>query len=619
MDKVKTARILKLLEQARLLPTKPGCYLMKNEAEQIIYIGKAKSLKARVQSYFQQGPKGAKTEMMVSHVRSFEFVMTETEAEALVLENTLIKQNGPKYNIRLKDDKSYPYVVVDHGEPFPTLQYLRRVKRSPDREIFGPFVLGSQISQVIKVLTKSFQLRDCSLHEFRSRKEPCLLYQMHQCSAPCVGKITPEQYEQDLNLALGPLRGKGKETLQAMESRMHEASEQLHFELAAQLRDHLQLLNQFLEVEHQRHAEFTNDDHQLDVLAFYESDEGIDIALCMIRHGLMLGHKNFSFSREDVLEEASDFITRFVLEYYSSTHDSLPEFLVLSKDQLNDESYTVLDQALKVQGLIRIKRPGSSLRSLVELTFRQAHENQRYRLSQEEGIQLASLKLQELLGLASKPKRLECYDVAILQGSSPTAAQIVFEQGKPLRESYRHFSLEERPEGNNDYAMMREILARRLKHGELPDLFFVDGGVGQVNVFLAVLRDHGIDLPVVGIAKSKTRSSGEERLIIPGRSNPYFLSKCPPLMKILLQMRDESHRFSRRLHHRKEQKRLIRSWLDEVSGIGPKTREKILKIKGITQAEARGYSVEDFCRTFGLSKKIARALYDHLHTQREEA
>lgn len=624
-DKVKTARIGELLEQAKLLPTKPGCYLMKNSQESIIYIGKAKNLKNRVQSYFLAGAKGAKTEIMVSHVVNFEFIMTQTEAEALVLENNLIKQHRPKYNIRLKDDKSYPYVVVDKSEPFARLQYLRRVKRSSEVEVFGPFVVGSSISEVMKILTKSFGLRDCSLYEFRSRKEPCLLYQMRQCSAPCVGKISPEQYQADLEMALKFLRGQGELTLQAIVDRMNEASDKEYFELAAHLRDHHSILSAFLSEDQQRLAEFKGGDENFDMIAYYLGEQEIDIALCMVRNGLMLGHKNFHLEGPELeMEfEPSEIVSRFVMEYYSSSHDTLPGQIFISDKQFSKEEKDVLQAGVGTLAMIKVKKPKATLQELMNLTLNQAHENQRFRLSQEEGIQSALLKLQELLHLKTKPKLLECYDVAIMQGSSPTAAQIVFDRGKPLREKYRHFHLEERPEGNNDFAMMKEILSRRIKYGELPDVFIVDGGLGQINSFLAVLREEKIDIPVVGIAKSRTKNKkngfqskeierSDERLIIPGRSNPYILSKCPALLRMIVHMRDEAHRFSRRLHHKQEEKRVLRSWLDAVPGVGPKTKQKILKNLQYKQEEILGISPTQLSLEWGVSLKIVNAIQAYL-------
>lgn len=616
IDKVKT----RLLEQARLLPTRPGCYLMKNKRQQIIYVGKAKNLKNRVQSYFQASVKSVKTEVMVGHIESFDFVMTETEVEALVLENNLIKQHSPKYNIRLRDDKSYPYVVINHEEPFPRLEYQRRVKRGPRKEVYGPFVVGSRISQVLKVLTKSFGLRDCSLHEFRSRKKPCLLYQMHQCHAPCVELISASEYARELELAASFLRGRGQETLKALEQRMLTAAEQERFELAAQLRDHLSLLTEFLAENQQKHAELERGDENLDVMAFYFGEGQMDVAVCLVRNGLMLGHKNFHFEMIESEDSLQDHILSFIMEYYTSSHDGLPEKLYLSDEQVSKENQALLEEGLKGIASVKVSAPPSKLASLWKLTYQQAHENQRFRFSQEEGIQLALIKLQELLKLKEKPKRIECFDVAIFQGGSPTAAQIVFENGRPKREAYRHYHLEERPEGNNDFAMMREILSRRLKHEDWPDLLIVDGGVGQVNSFLGVLKEAEVEMPVAGIAKAKTKRGfseekverSQERLIIPGRANPYILDKHPQLMKLIVQMRDEAHRFSRRLHHGKESKRVLSSWLDQVPGIGPQTKKKILSRWPLTQEQAALESVETLAERWELSVRQVKKIKDYL-------
>lgn len=627
MDKVKTERIAlqkrELLEKARSLPTKPGCYLMKNTAGQIIYIGKAKSLKSRVMSYFQESQKSIKTEILVSHILNFEFFMTETEAEALVLENNLIKQHGPKYNIRLKDDKSYPYVVIDHGQPFPKLQYLRRVKREANKEVFGPFVTGSRISEVMKVLTKSFQLRDCSLREFYSRKEPCLLYQMKQCSAPCVQKISKEAYEKNLEMALQFLRGKPTETLDHIQLMMEEASELEQFELAAHLRDHKILLSEFLEEGRQRYAELPRGDENIDLIATHTGEYEVDMTITMVRNGLMLGHKNFHYPivemNLDFLEPEEE-IVRFLMDYYSSTHDSYPEKIYL---EITRERKDLLQEGLKTIGPMKVRRPTTLLQSMLRLTQDQALESQRFRLKNSESLHLAHTKLQELLNMSERPRRLECYDVAIFQGTSPTAAQIVFEEGRPVKEKYRHFHLEERPEGNNDFAMMTEIIERRIKHGDLPDIFIVDGGIGQVNMFLAVLRDFKISIPVVGIAKSKTKGGesqfqnaevlkSEERLIIPGRSNPYILAKTPGLFRLIVQMRDEAHRFSRRLHHHQEKKRTFQSWLDEIEGVGDVTKKKIQSKIKYTQAEILEISVNQLALEWGISEKMIERIKDHL-------
>lgn len=556
---------VKMEDKAKLLPTKPGCYLMKNKDQQIIYVGKAKNLRSRVSSYFNNSAKNAKTDILVSHIVDFDFIMTTSDAESFVLENTLIKKHTPKYNIRLKDDKSYPYVVINRNEPFPRLEFVRRVKRAKGVDVYGPFVTGSNVWEIIRILTQSFCLRDCTLSEFRKRKEPCLLYQMHQCSAPCVGKITAEEYERDLDYARDMFSGSGNKTLRELERRMYEASENEEFEKAALIRDNLKILGDFANNFKQENAEH-GDEKNLDIVAFYQGEIEVDISVYMMRNGVLLGHKNFNFSNLDIVETLEDSVLNFLFQYYSTTYDSLPDLIITQMDEENNQ---MLETGVSTLGKnIRVRPPQKKYDSFLNLTRDHAFEQQRVRLLHEDSVYVGLNKLKDLLSLKERPVVLECYDVAIFQGSSPTAAQIVFHDGKPDKKNYRYYHLEERPEGNNDFAMMRELIIRRSDNGSLPDVFIVDGGWGQVNVFKEALKELNIPIPVVGIAKSKNVRTkdgfknedikkSEERLIIPGRSNPYFLNQNRSLFKIIVQMRDEAHRFSRKLHHKEETKRVL--------------------------------------------------------------
>lgn len=556
---------VKMEDKAKLLPTKPGCYLMKNKDQQIIYVGKAKNLRSRVSSYFNNSAKNAKTEILVSHIVDFDFIMTTSDAESFVLENTLIKKHTPKYNIRLKDDKSYPYVVINRNEPFPRLEFVRRVKRAKGVDVYGPFVTGSNVWEIIRILTQSFCLRDCTLSEFKKRKEPCLLYQMHQCSAPCVGKITAEEYERDLEYARDMFSGSGNKTLRELERRMYEASENEEFEKAALIRDNLKILGDFANNFKQENAEH-GDEKNLDIVAFYQGEIEVDISVYMMRNGVLLGHKNFNFSNLDIVETLEDSVLNFLFQYYSTTYDSLPDLVITQMDEENNQ---MLETGVSTLGKnIKVRPPQKKYDSFLNLTRDHAFEQQRVRLLHEDSVYVGLNKLKDLLSLKERPVVLECYDVAIFQGSSPTAAQIVFHDGKPDKKNYRYYHLEERPEGNNDFAMMRELIIRRSDNGSLPDVFIVDGGWGQVNVFKEALKELNIPIPVVGIAKSKNVRTkdgfknedikkSEERLIIPGRSNPYFLNQNRSLFKIIVQMRDEAHRFSRKLHHKEETKRVL--------------------------------------------------------------
>ena len=572
-----TLTTVKLDEKAKLLPTKPGCYLMKNKDDQIIYVGKAKNLRSRVQSYFNGSVKSPKTDILVSHIVDFDFIMRTSDAESFVLENTLIKKHTPKYNIRLKDDKSYPYVVINNNEPFPRLEFIRRVKRGKGVEVFGPFVTGSNIWDIIRILTQSFSLRDCKLSDFKKRKEPCLLYQMKQCSAPCVQKISAENYEIDLSYARDLFSGSGVKTIRELEKRMVQAAEDEEFEKAALIRDNLTKLIEFANNFKQENAEH-KDERDLDIVAYYQGDIEVDLSIYMMRNGVLLGHKNFNFSNLDIIEGVEDLILNFLFQYYSETYDSPPELVVTHMSQ---ESNDMLEEALgTLFKNIRVRPPQKKYDSFINLTRDHAFEQQRVRMLHEDSVYVGLNKLKDLLGLRERPVVLECFDVAIFQGTSPTASQIVFHDGKPDKKNYRYYHLEERPEGNNDFAMMKELITRRSDNGNLPDVFIVDGGQGQVSMFKEVLREVNIAIPVIGIAKSKVVRSkegfknedikkSEERLIIPGRSNPYMLNQNRSLYKIIVQMRDEAHRFSRKLHHKEEKKRVFNDKTKRKKPTGP--------------------------------------------------
>lgn len=594
-----TVFTVKLEDKAKLLPTKPGCYLMKNKDQQIIYVGKAKNLRSRVTSYFNSSAKNAKTEILVGHIVDFDFIMTTSDAESFVLENTLIKKHAPKYNIRLKDDKSYPYVLINNNEPFPRLEFMRRVKRGKGVEVFGPFVTGSNVWDILRILTQSFCLRDCKLSEFKKRKEPCLLYQMHQCSAPCVGKINAAEYEKDLAFARDMFSGSGSKTIRELEKRMELAAENEEFEKATLIRDNLKTLHAFANNFKQENAEH-GDDRNLDVIAFYQGEIEVDISIYMMRNGVLLGHKNFNFSNLDIVESLEDSVLNYLFQYYSTTYDSLPQLIVT---HMTNESNELLESGVAtLDKNIRVRPPQKKYDSFINLTRDHAFEQQRVRLLHEDSVYVGLNKLKDLLSLKERPVILECYDIAIFQGSSPTASQIVFHDGKPDKKNYRYYHLDELPEGNNDFAMMRQLILRRSDNGSLPDVFIVDGGLGQVNVFKEALRELEIPIPVIGIAKSKNIRTkdgfksedikkSEERLIIPGRSNPYFLNQNRSLFKIIVQMRDEAHRFSRKLHHKEEIKRVFNKKVSRKPRV-PKTPKELKQDR--IKANAVEISLDDF-------------------------
>lgn len=611
-----------LLEKANSLPQQPGCYLMKDRNGRVIYVGKAKKLKSRVTSYFNNSAKSYKTDYMVSHVNDFDFMITRSDAESYVLENNLIKEHSPKYNIRLRDDKSYPYVQVNWNEPFPRLEYVRRPKKAKGKELFGPYPTGSNISMILRVLTKSFGIRDCSLSEFKSRKTPCLLHQMKQCSAPCVGLISDKAYETELNNAMGFFQGpvKAKRTLQKLQEKMLTYAENEEFEMAAVIRDHVQLLDEFLQKSYDQKVESIQSEKNIDVWSYWNGNEEVDISLYMIRSGLLLGQKNFHFVKGELIEELADEILQKIMQYYSDPEEMNPDIVVLDfeEEEIKDvsEALNTLGEMKVLSGLSKKYYP------LIEMCRKHAEESQKVRIANADSVYMGLNKLKELLNMKERPRVLECYDVAIWQGASPTASQIVFEEGKANKKKYRYYHLETRPEGNNDFAMMREVISRRLDNGDLPDVLVIDGGVAQVNTVTAVLREMNVELPVVGIAKSREISGSfkateidrtEERLIIPGRSNPYILQKCPPLFKIIVSMRDEAHRFSRKLHHKAESKRVLSTWLDDIKGLGDEARNKILSQLSMSRDELKSFTVNDLMNYFGIKSSHAKALWAHLH------
>lgn len=611
-----------LLDKANTLPSSPGCYLMKDKNGRVIYVGKAKKLRSRVTSYFNQSVKGYRTVFMVGQVADFDFISTNSDAESFVLENNLIKEHVPKYNIRLRDDKSYPYVQVNWNEPFPRLEYVRRPKKGKGRELFGPYPPGSNISMIMRVLTKSFGLRDCSLSEFKSRKTPCLLYQMKQCSAPCVGYRTAEQYEEDVASAIGFFQGpiKAKRTIGKLQEKMMAYAEAEEYEMAGITRDNIQLLDDFLNKSYDQKVETLHTDKNIDVWSYWNGSEEVDISVYMIRSGLLLGQKNFNFVKGELIEELTDEIQQKIVQYYSDPEEMQPDIVVMDFEE--DEIISV-SEALQTFGDVKVVGLNKKYFPLIKMCRKHAEESQRVRIANADSVYMGLHKLKDLLNMKERPRTLECYDVAIWQGKSPTASQIVFEEGKANKRKYRYYHLQELPEGNNDFAMMREVISRRMDNGDLPDVIVVDGGVAQVNVVSAVLRELQSDICVVGIAKSRDLTQGdlsaiesvrsEERLIIPGRTNPYILTKCPPLFKIIVSMRDEAHRFSRKLHHKAESKRVLSTWLDEVKGLNEEGKKKVLTQLSMSQDELREYTVNDLVNYFGLKNPQAKALWAHLH------
>lgn len=597
-----------LLIKAKSLPQRSGCYLMKDIKGIVLYVGKAKNLKARVSSYFKsKAHSSLKTEHLVGQITDFDFMLTETEAEAFVLENNLIKKFSPKYNIRLRDDKTYPYIVINLENLFPRPIFTRKFKREKGIQTFGPFVQSFQVKEVLRSLMKIFGIRDCSWREFQQRKTPCMLYQMNQCSASCVQWVSEEDYQNDLNFIMGFFSGKAKATLKEITKRMQLAAAEENFEKAALIRDQQKIITNYIDqVAQQKNVELQNEDknQNLDICAFSAKKEQIDIGLYQIRGGLLLGHQFFS------CEGAQDDIPSVLFQFYQSLAGDFPDKLVIDLDKKRrDELAAGLMEYCKQNTLKHIKVQGPrNYSSLICLVQEYAKEKQKLRLDKKEKTLAGLQKLKEILRLKEVPERLECYDIAIWQGQSPTASQIVFTDQGLEKKLYRYYHLKELPEGNNDFEMIRQVMRRRLKKDNLPDVFVIDGGKGQVSAMKEVLMEFQLDRPVIGLAKAK--DGKEERLVIPGRLNPYVLKQSPELMHILVSMRDEAHRFSRKLHHHQEKKRVFTSWIDQIKGVRKEDKKKILQLDEVNLNQTLKLDAEAIAQKLGISKASAKKLKD---------
>lgn len=547
-----------LLKESLALPNLPGCYLMKG-VKGIIYIGKAKNLKKRVSSYFRNKHDfNIKTKHLVNTIISFDFIITSTEAESFILENNLIKKYKPKYNIKLKDDTSYPFVIVDKTENYPRLKYVRRIPKKNGIKVFGPFTNGSNLRLVLSVLNKSLELRDCSLREFKSRKVPCLIYQLKQCSAPCVGLIDVDRYLSLLEISINFLNGKTKYALTFLKKQMNELSESENFEQAAIVRDNIVVLENFCAHTQEQNVQVITSEKSIDIIAYYSSEFLISISVYTVRNGLLLGTRNFIINNS----LQSDIITN-ICDLYLNYQYLIPDVIITNLDL---DARVLIQQVIrKLKSNIVVKSSRRNYNKLYKTTL--VHANECYRLNKRkiDNIEVGLKTLQKILSLPHLPRVLECYDIAIWQGSSPTASRVVFVDGIAEKSRYRHYHLKELPEGNNDFEMMKEVITRRLRKGNLPDVFIVDGGKGQINIFAKKIKESGLSIPVVGIVKSKVRNNysdskvqkSVERILVASLRVDLPLIENRNLMKILVEMRDEAHRFSRKLHHKQEKKKLF--------------------------------------------------------------
>ncbi|MGB1110727.1 MAG: excinuclease ABC subunit UvrC [Gammaproteobacteria bacterium] len=592
----------------RALPQTPGVYLMKDRLGQVIYVGKAKNLKNRLSSYFVDGAKTLKTHVMVNQIKGVELTITRTEGEALLLENNLIKSLKPRYNVLLKDDKSYPYIHVDTQQDFPRLNFHRGARNKPGR-YFGPYPSAGAVRQTLNLLEKTFQLRQCEESYFRNRSRPCLQYQIKRCSGSCTGLITQVDYYADMELAMMFLEGKSDELIQRMAARMEAAAERLEFEQAAHVRDQITRLRRVFE---RQLIDGVGGD--MDVVACVMESGLVCVQIMFVRQGRHLGGRaQFLIppsgnSPEDVLE-------RFLAQAYLDTQ---PPAEILINEPLADSALleSVFSDRAGYKVKIRARTRGDRARQ-VQLAEANALQALRARLAADAGMLERFESLQEAFGLDELPRRLECFDISHTQGEATVGSCVVFDQAGAVKSDYRRFNISGITPGD-DYAAMNQVLRRRYKAvsegaAPVPDVLLVDGGKGQLAQAEEILNELGVEgILLVGVAKGVDRRAGLEQLFLPRRGTPISLPSDSPALLLIQQIRDESHRFAITGHRQRRAKARRISRLEEIAGLGPKRRAQLLRTFGGLH-EVRKASVDELERVEGISRALATRIYESFH------
>lgn len=589
-----------ILEKVSHLPTTPGVYLWRDKYQRIIYVGKAINLRNRVRSYVQQDVnRSVKVTAMMRRAWDVETIQTKTEMEALILEATLIKEHHPKYNIMLRDDKTYPYVKITVQEDFPRLFMTRRLERD-GAKYFGPFTDVTAVHHVLRILRSYYPLRTCKSMKV---ERPCLQYHMHYCEGPCMKYVTVESYRKYVDDIVALFEGKQVQVIQEITSKMEQASEDLEFELAAKYRDDLLSIQKVQ--EKQRMVTQRGD---MDVLGMAIDGPMACIQLFFIRSGRLLGRENYFVQHEGDSPELV--MTEFIKQYYGGS-TFIPKELLLPMDSVDRELFSEWFTSMKGQQVdVSVPQRGYK-KDLIKMAEENAQnflaERRRqwqYTIDKAGG---AVKKLAEVLDLPRLPERMECYDISHMQGAETVASMVVFEGGKPAKREYRRFKLKTVQGKPDDFASMAEIMERRYgneKDWPMPDLIIIDGGKGQLNAALPVIRAMGVtDVPVISLAKRI------EEVFVEGESESIILEHHTPELQLLQQIRDEAHRFAITYHRRLRGKRNLESVLDHIEGIGPKRRKALYKHFGNLDA-MRVAELEELESVEGMNKKAALAVYE---------
>jgi excinuclease ABC subunit C len=596
-------------EQLGNMPTSPGVYLMKNTRGDILYVGKAASLRHRVKSYFTASQKlTPKLERMVAQVNDIDFFITASEHEALILELNLIKRHHPPYNVRLKDDKTFPYLKIDTSEDWPRVQVTRRLLEDGAR-YFGPFASARSLRQTLKVIRRVFPFRSCSRNITGHDSRPCLEYYVNNCLAPCIGAVSSEEYNKVIKDLILFLEGKQESVLRKLENEMQHAAEALNFEKAAILRDQVQAARDV--IEGQKIAIKLSGEQ--DVIALASDRDQTCAQVFFIRGGKLIGRESFTL-RGTRYEEPQIIMTSFVKQFYDSS-PYIPLRLLLQ--------YPLEDQAIVEDWLqgkrgnrVRILVPQrGSKKQLVDIAIENARQGlEQSRIKQQKTVlETALAEIQKELELPVVPTRIEGYDISNIQGAAAVGSMVVFEQGRPKSAHYRRFRIKT-VSGANDYAMLQEVLQRRFKRaGDAtngwairPDLVLIDGGKGQLNAARTVMDTAGITtVPIASLAKEN------EAIFLPHRARPIILPRQSPGLQLLQRVRDEAHRFALGYHHQRHTRETFASVLDSVPGIGAKRKRALLRRFGSVQA-IRDASVAELAATGGMNRGLAEKIKQYV-------
>ncbi len=589
------------------LPNLPGVYRMINAADEVIYVGKAINLKKRVSSYFQKNLPSPRTRMMVSHIARIETTVTRSEAEALLLENNLIKSLMPRYNVLFRDDKSYPYIMLT-GDEFPRLAFHRGSQQKSNR-YFGPFPNAVAVRESIQLLQKVFRLRTCENTVFANRSRPCLQHQIERCTAPCVGLISEENYKRDVSHAEMFLEGREQQVLDDLSLRMMEAAEAQQYELAAVYRDRIQSLRQVQ--QRQFVSDFRSGD--ADVVACVADKGAVCVNLVMIRGGRHLGDRSFFPKNADGYDEIST-LQAFLEQHYLAR--PVPPLIIVGVALEND----ALQELLSEQAGRKIQisaYAGGDRRVWLKMAQTNAELALQQHLTQKATQENRLDALREALDLPETTNRIECFDISHTMGEATVASCVVFDQGAMQNSQYRRYNIEGITPGD-DYAAMRDALTRRYTkiaagEGKVPDMIFIDGGKGQLGIAEQVMLEVGLpDVLLLGIAKGEERKPGLEQLFFPGQEEPLRVKADNPGLHLLQQIRDEAHRFAITGHRGRRAKARVTSSLEDIEGVGAKRRQKLLtRFGGL--AGVRNASVDELAQVEGISQTLAETIYEALH------